>query len=137
MARRTISESRSPDKEHSGNPYLAAALAWLLPGAGHLYLGRRERALVFFVVVFASLTTGCLLEGQLYRPTAGQPLLTLAAYASMGVGAAYFVLQQVIGYTGDSAAGGFEYGKAFILTSGLMNILLILDVLDIGRTHKE
>lgn len=137
MARRTISESRSPDKERSGNPYVAAALAWLLPGAGHLYLRRRERALVFSVVIFASLTTGCLLEGQLYRPTPGQPLLTLAGYACMGVGAAYFVLQQVIGYTGDSAAAGFEYGKAFILTSGLMNILLILDALDIGRRQKE
>ena len=137
MARSTTSESRSPDRQGSGNPYVAAVVAWLLPGAGHLSLGRRERALVFFVVIFASLTTGCLLEGQLYRPTAGQPLLSLAGFACMGVGAAYFVLQQVIGYTGDSAAAGFEYGKAFILTSGLMNILLILDVLDIGRRQKE
>ena len=29
------------------NAHLAAILAWLLPGAGHFYLGRRVRALAF------------------------------------------------------------------------------------------
>ncbi len=135
MPARTSSD-RTPE-DLPGNPYLAAVLAWVLPGVGHLYLGRRVRALVFFVVIFASLTTGCLLEGQLYSPQAGQPLLSLAGFACMGVGAAYFFLQQVMGYAGDSAAAGFEYGKAFILTAGLMNILLVLDVLDIARGQKE
>ena len=33
------------------NPVLAAALAWILPGAGHWYIGRPARAVVLFLVV--------------------------------------------------------------------------------------
>ena len=41
------------------------------------------------------------------------------------------------GYTGDLEGPGFEYGSAFILTAGLMNLLLILDALDIARDIKS
>lgn len=37
--------------ETSGDPNLAALLTWLLPGAGHLYLGRPLMALVGFAVI--------------------------------------------------------------------------------------
>ena len=32
-------------------PPLAAALAWILPGAGHWYLGRRVRAVILFLAI--------------------------------------------------------------------------------------
>jgi hypothetical protein len=32
---------------------------------------------------------------------------------------------------------GYEYGTAFLLTAGLMNLLLVLDVWDIVRGKKE
>jgi len=111
--------------------------AWLLPGAGHWMLGRRARAGLFAAIVSTSLVTGVLLQGLLYQPAGGQPLLSLAAFACMGVGAAYFVLDWGLGYTGDFAAAGFEYGKAFLLTAGLMNILLVIDVVDLARGEKD
>lgn len=114
----------------------AVVLGWLIPGAGHFLLGRRRRAVAFFLLVMSSLTIGCLLQGELYRAI-GPPLTTLATAATAGVGAAYFVLLSVVGYTGSLQAVGYEYGKAFILTAGLMNILLLLDVWDIGRGEKE
>jgi hypothetical protein len=115
--------------------YLAVVLAWLLPGAGHVFLGRRARGLAFFVIVLASLALGWALQGELYRDI-GQPLSTLAALACAGMGLPYFLLLGV-GYTGNVDAAGYEYGKAFILTAGLMNILLILDAWDIARGDKE
>jgi hypothetical protein len=115
--------------------YLAVVLAWLIPGAGHVFLGRRGRGLVFFVIVLASLALGCALQGELYRGI-GQPLATLATLACAGMGLPYFVLLG-LGYTGNVDAAGYEYGKAFILTAGLMNILLILDAWDIARGDKE
>ncbi len=33
------------------NRYLAALLAWLIPGAGHLYQGRRTKGQLFFVCI--------------------------------------------------------------------------------------
>ncbi len=117
--------------------YVAALLAFLLPGAGHFYLGRRSRAAIFFGVIAVALVVGCLLEGELSVPVGGRPLVTLRAFASMGSGIVYFLLQSGFGYEGNVEAKGFDYGGAFLLTAGLMNILLVLDVWDIARGSKE
>ena len=114
---------------------LALALGWLVPGTGHFLLGRRARGVAFFVIVLATLIAGVLLDGELYRAI-GAPLATLATLAAAGVGAPYFVLYGV-GYTGSLESAGYEYGKAFIITAGLMNILLLLDVFDIGSGRKS
>jgi hypothetical protein len=120
-----------------GNPVVAMIAAWLVPGLGHIYLKRRMRGLLFFVVVMVSIWLGCSLQGILYRPLAGQPLTTLATLGSMGMGIPYFVLSIGRGYTGDIVSPGYEYGTAFLLTAGLMNWLLVLDAWDISRGKKE
>jgi len=115
--------------------YLAVVLAWLVPGAGHFFLGRRGRGLAFLLLVLASIALGCALQGELYRNVA-QPLDTLATLACAAMGLPYFLLYG-LGYTGSIDSAGYEYGKAFVLTAGLMNILLILDAWDIARGDKE
>ena len=118
-------------------PVLAALLAWVVPGLGHLYLGRRGRAIGFCLIVLISLATGLALDGNLYRPVPDQPLSFFATIGSMGMGAPYFLARWVFGYEGDIEGAGFEYGSAFILTAGLMNLLLVLDCLDIARGMKS
>ena len=114
----------------------ALILAWLVPGAGHMWLGRRGRAAVFFLIVLMSVLIGLQLSGNLYRVDPSRPLSFLGTMASMGMGAAYFGLRFVSGYTGDISGAGYEYGTAFLVTAGLMNLLLVLDVWDIGRGRK-
>ncbi|HVR28272.1 MAG TPA: DUF6677 family protein [Thermoanaerobaculia bacterium] len=114
---------------------LAVVLAWLVPGAGHVFLGRRARGIAFFGIVLATLALGCSLDGELYR-NLGQPLQTLATLACAGMGLPYFLLL-ALGYTGDIDAASYEYGKAFVLTAGLMNVMLLLDAWDIARGEKE
>ena len=129
-------EVRSPASSAStATITLAVVLAWLVPGAGHVYLGRRARGIAFFAIVLVSLALGCALDGELYRDF-DQPLQMLATLACAGMGVPYFLLF-ALGYGGDVDAAGYEYGKAFILTAGLMNILLILDVWDVVRGEKE
>lgn len=133
------SESRARPEAASGSagsPSLALLFAWLLPGAGHFYLGRRGRAVAFFGLVAVSLAVGCLLRGRLYSSLGGPPLTLLATVAEIGLGAAYLVLRFVLRYEGDLVAPGFEYGTAFLLTAALMNLLLILDAWDIARGRK-
>ena len=125
------------EPEVIANPQLAAVLAWVLPGAGHVYLGRRSRGAAYFLLVAASLVIGYGLRGRLWAPTPGEPLSILATLGSMGMGAAYFVLRYAMHYTGEILAPGFEYGSAFVLTAGLMNLLLVLDAWDIARGKKE
>jgi len=114
-----------------------AILAWVVPSAGHFALGRQRRAALFAVLIVVALIAGVYLHGNLYRPMPGQPLSWLAAAGAMGVGTPYLVLRTVFGYEGDPTAAGFEYGTVFLLSAGLMNILLVLDTWDIATGRKE
>ncbi len=116
---------------------LIALLAWAVPSAGHFLLARRGRAVVFALVVATSFSVGVGLGGNLYRPVAGQPLSVFAALGAMGVGLPYFLLRVGAGYEGDPVGPGFEIGTVFLLSAGLMNILLVLDALDIASGRKE
>jgi hypothetical protein len=120
-----------------GNAAVAVFSAWLVPGLGHVYLKRPLRGLAFFLLVVAAILIGCRLEGNLYQVVPGQPLTLLATFASMGMGFLYFLLRYALHYQGNIMGAGYEYGTAFLLTGGLMNLLLVLDAWDIVRGKKE
>lgn len=121
----------------AGSTAVAVLSAWLVPGLGHVYLKRPLRGLAFFALVVAAVLIGSRLEGNLYQSVPGQPLTLLATFASMGMGFIYFVLRYALHYQGNIAGAGYEYGTAFLLTGGLMNLLLVLDAWDIVRGKKE
>ncbi|MGC9455039.1 MAG: DUF6677 family protein [Phycisphaerae bacterium] len=54
--------SKHTDKPRS-NWLIAAFLAWIVPGAGHFYIGRRIRAVVIFVTIGATFWTGVAIGG--------------------------------------------------------------------------
>ena len=112
-------------------------LAWLVPGLGHMLLGRRLRAGVFFTVVVVAFLLGITLDGELILPHAGDPLSYLAAIASVGNGVLFFVARAVGLGQGVVTSPAFEFGNTFLLTAGMMNMLLVLDVHDIGTGKKE
>lgn len=114
----------------------AMLLALLLPGAGHFYLGRRRRAAVFCVIVVLMFVIGVSIDGRLYVPENGSILSLLATIGSLGVGLPYAVAK-MMGFRGDITSITFEYGTAFMLTAGLMNLLLVLDSFDISEGRKE
>ncbi|MEO8379437.1 MAG: DUF6677 family protein [Acidobacteriota bacterium] len=113
---------------------VAMALAVLAPGAGHFYLGRRARALAFFLIVGTMFATGLSIDGTLYTVagSGGQILPRLAALASMGSGLLYFA-GLFFGSGGSIWSATYEYGRTFTLTAGLMNLLLILDCWDLAN----
>ena len=123
--------------EPIATPWLASLLALLWPGLGHFYLGRRGRAVVFFALIGAAILTGCWLEGNLYEPIPGRPLSRLATLGAMGMGLPYFLLRFGLEYAGNIRAAGFDYGTAYLLGAGLMNLLLVLDAWDIASGRKE
>jgi hypothetical protein len=127
----------TPLPVRQGNPAVAVLSAWLIPGLGHFYLRRRLRGLAFLVLVLVCILVGCRLEGNLYQVVPGQPLTILATLASMGMGFPYFLLRYGLHYQGNIMGAGYEYGTAFLLTGGLMNLLLVLDAWDIVRGKKE
>jgi hypothetical protein len=116
--------------------FLAMVLAWLIPGAGHYLLGRRTRAIVFAAVIFTLFVSGLLLDGKLYVAEEGKLLSLFASLGSMGIGIPYFI-GRALGPFGDYVSATFEYGTAFTLTAGLMNLLLVLDAFDISEGRKQ
>ena len=133
-------------------PLALLAAAWMIPGLGHLLLGKRRRAVVFGVVIVCAFVTGVLVDGELGAPHRGEPFSWLATLACLGNGILYIGrllwLNGLGGLFGggfpyglfgggDPVSAGFVYGNAFLYTGGLMNLLAVLDVSDIARGEKD
>ena len=111
-------------------------MAWLMPGAGHLWLRRTRKGLVFLVVLPLMFATGLWLEGRVFPFEPSQPLVALASIADLGVGMGY-IIARAAGYgAGRVVAVTYEYGNSFLIVSGLLNFLVILDVYDIALGRK-
>ncbi|MCI0567699.1 MAG: hypothetical protein L0Z52_05810 [Acidobacteria bacterium] len=142
-----------------GSALVSCVLAWLLPGAGHFYLGKRRRGAVFFCVVLATFLLGLFNEGRSYLADGQQPLTYLATLANLATGpleiisrhATYHGLVYALPADENSPAAQAllksmrdkvkevtdEYGTTYLLTAGLMNMLLILDAFDIAIGRKS
>jgi hypothetical protein len=121
--------------DRSGLVLLALA-AWLVPGSGHLWLGRRRKGLIFLVALTAMFALGLALKGRLFPFEASEPLVFLAALADLAMGLPYF-LACAIGFDqGQVAAVTFEYANAFLIVAGLLNMLVVLDACDAALGRK-
>lgn len=117
---------------------LAMALAWLLPGLGHYYLGRRRTAVAFLLLVTATFLAGLAFQGRLYSIEDGQPLTILATFAVSGAGLLNLAGRALMESPGGTIlAPTYEYGCAYLLTAGLMNLLLVLDAHDLAAGKKR
>jgi hypothetical protein len=137
---------------------VSCLLAWIVPGGGHFYLGKRSRALVFFLVVLSTFLLGVLNEGRSYLIDRDQPLTYLATLTNIATGPVELVSRHLTYHRlvwalpadpGSQEAARLleamrervrivtdEYGTTFLLTAGLMNILLMLDAFDIAIGRK-
>jgi hypothetical protein len=109
--------------------------AWAIPGAGHLWLGRRK-GLVFLVALPVMFAMGLGIRGRLFPIDLSEPLVALAALADMGIGLTFFVAK-ALGYgAGDVRAVTYEYGNAFLIVAGLLNLLVVIDAYDVALGRK-
>ena len=124
------------DETQSGALVLLCAAAWAIPGVGHLWLGRRNKGLVFLVSLPLMFAIGLALRGRLFPIDLSDPLVALAALADFGIGLTYFIAAG-LGYgTGDVRAVSYEYGNAFLIVAGLLNVLVIIDAYDVALGRK-
>jgi hypothetical protein len=122
--------------QSSSTLYLICAVAWFIPGAGHLWLGRRQKGIVFLVSLSLMFAFGLWLEGRLFPFEVTQPLVALAALADLGIGLPYFVAKAMGVGAGRVVAITYEYGNTFVIAAGLLNMLVVLDVFDIAKGRK-
>ena len=154
----TMAEQSAPRARSATAPFVACLLAWLLPGLGHLFLGKKGRAAVFFLVVAAAFGLGIASDGAASVVEEQQPLTFLATFDNLALGP-FDLIGRYLTYgsivyalpreEGDPRRNElverqrtrvrsvtYEYGNTFLLTAGLMNLLLILDAFDIATGRK-
>ena len=127
----------------SSSLVLLCIASWAIPGAGHLWLGRRTKGLILLVALPLMFTIGLAIHGRLFPPSAitglfdlSEPLTALMCVADLGIGAAYLVAS-ALGYgAGDVRAVTYEYGNTFLIVAGLLNLLVVIDAYDIAVGRK-
>ena len=75
-------------------------------------------------------------DGRLFPFDFSEPLVGLAAFADVGIGLPYLVASS-LGYgVGQVRAVSYEYGNAFLIVAGLLNMLVVIDSYDIALGRK-
>src|SRR5688500_17374860 len=102
---------------------VVCGLAWMIPGAGHLLQGRRQKGLIFLLALPVMFGVGLWLDGRLFPLELSDPLVFLGAIANRGIGAPYLVARLMDAGLGTVTVASYEYGNTFLMTAGLLNLL--------------
>jgi len=112
------------------------AVAWLVPGGGHLWLGRRLTGGLLLVALPAMYGIGLVLGGEVFAIDVAQPLAALSGLANLGVGWPNLAARLAGWGTGDVVAATYEFGNTFLVVSGLLNALVVIDAFDVAMGRK-
>ena len=125
-----------PAATDSRSPIATCAVAWLVPGAGHFLAGDGRKALLLFVVLTSMYAVGLSLGGRLFPFQWSEPLVFLSALAQWTMGLPR--LTALVGNfgQGDVVGATYEYGNTFLIVSGLLNALVVLDAYDVVTGRK-
>ena len=136
MTTKSTTAERPRAAAEPGTLVLLCLTAWIVPGAGHLWMGRRQKGIVFLLALPAMFLIGLLLKGRVFPFELSDPLVGLAAVANLLAGAPWMIARMMDAGAGTVTAASYEYGNCFLIVSGLLNFLVILDAYDIALGRK-
>lgn len=108
---------------------------WLIPGLGHYLLGRKGRAMIFFAAIILMFAFGLAMKGEFYSTGTGSYLEALGYFGELCIGLA-MPIARFFGYVGDPFFISSDFGTAFLVTAGMLNVLTIIDAYDIAMGRK-
>jgi hypothetical protein len=116
---------------------LIAAAGWIVPGLGHLLLGRWGRALIFFISVAGLSVMGYLMSGDVFPPHSGDPFGTLGFIADACSGVFYALARWLEAAGPDVSRAAGDYGTRFIAAAGVVNLLGVFDAYEIAVGRRD
>jgi hypothetical protein len=118
------------------SPTVALLAGWLVPGVGHLLLGKWIRGLLLMVSILSMFAIGLALQGKIYTPNTGDPLDMLGFAGDLGAGLLYLLARTLDwGHTTVQIAIA-DYGTKFIVVAGLLNIVSAVDAHSLASGRK-
>jgi cytochrome bd-type quinol oxidase subunit 2 len=136
MPTKSTAAERTRAASEPGTLVLLCLASWVVPGSGHLWMGRRQKGFVFLFAIPMMFLVGLLLHGRIFPFELSEPLVGLAAVANLGAGAPWLLARMLEAGGGVVTASSYEYGNCFLIVAGLLNFLVILDAFDIGMGRK-
>lgn len=118
------------------SPTLALIAGWLVPGAGHLLLGKWVRAALIAVSIFAMFAIGIALQGKVYQPNTGEPLDMLGFAGDLGAGLLYGLARLAGWGQAPVLVAVADYGTKFIVVAGLLNVVAAVDAHSLASGRK-
>jgi hypothetical protein len=119
------------------SPTLVLLAGWLIPGAGHLILGKWVRALLLCASICGMFAIGIALQGKIYLPNTGEPLEMLGFVGDLGAGLLYG-LARLLGWgQAPVLTAVADYGKMFIVVAGLLNVVAAIDAHSLANGRKR
>ena len=122
--------------QKSSLPWLVLFAGWLVPGAGHLLLGKWVRGTLIFLSILGMYLLGLGLSGKIYVPNTGDILDILGFLGQLGMGMGYF-LARLFGWGASSVLFTLgDYGTKFLTVAGLLNIIAAVDAHSLANGRK-
>jgi len=120
----------------SAMAFVAPAIAWFIPGAGHLIQKRWLRGMMLLICVVAMFAFGLAMDGKIYKSNTGDLLDILGFISDLGTGALY-ILGRMLDWGGTAIyIAAADYGTKFIAVAGLLNIISAVDAYHIAIGKK-
>ena len=110
---------------------------WLIPGAGHLLLGKWVRASLLALSILCMFAIGIALQGKVYTPNTGDPLDMLGFAGDLGSGLVYGLARMLGWGAATVQIATADYGTKFIVVAGLLNIVSAVDAHSLATGRKR
>ena len=137
----------------------AVALAWIVPGGGHMLLKRRGRAALLLTPVVLMFVFGIFMRGSMFSPQFGDlfsltigrlfgavpqnndllsVLINCGGFVGDLASGFLYLMASLLGYNQPDMPGAvYDYGTKFLVSAGLLNVLAMVDVYEIAIGKKS
>ena len=123
--------------EKSSFPALVLLVGWLIPGAGHMLVGKYIRAALLFASILGMYLIGLGLQGKIYSTSTGDILDILGFAGQIGLGLLY-ILARVFSWGASTVTITLgDYGTKFLVVGGLLNLISAVDAHSLANGRKK
>jgi len=132
----TVAPKPAASTSSSNMSVIVPALAWLIPGAGHLIQKKWIRGLLLMGSIVIMFVLGLLMQGRIYQPNGGDILDILGFIGDFGAGGLYIASRVLDLGHGAVAHATADYGTKYLIVAGLLNFISVADAYHIAIGKK-